>query len=192
MLFILLAKWIIKTACNIRKDVCRVIHKADNNHKAWVARHLIVSGLKNLYSGNDVHKEETEPYSLCCGSFTSLSSVQSWQSLYNNGPFQKYRHWLVRAVLCVSVKHSLMFWCLSNANKGECLNKTRCSHSSAPLPFHSLTSKRLGRRLDFPWKQHLTEKKEKPEQSFQHSVKQSGLRFLLTGLQQFNLDIARS
>lgn len=150
MLFILPAKWIIKTACNIRKDVCRVIHKADNNHKAWVARHLIVSGLKNLYSGNDVHKEETEPYSLCCGSFTSLSSVQSWQSSYNNGPFQKYRHWLVRAVLCVSVKHSLMFWCLSNANKGECLNKTRCSHSSAPLPFHSLTSKRLGRRLDFP------------------------------------------
>lgn len=34
MLFILPAKWIIKTACNIRQDVCRVIHKADNNHKA--------------------------------------------------------------------------------------------------------------------------------------------------------------
>lgn len=77
MLFILLAKWIIKTACNVRKDTCRVIHRADNNHEARVARHLIVSGLKNLYSGNDVHKEETEPHSRCGGACASLSSVQS-------------------------------------------------------------------------------------------------------------------
>lgn len=34
MLFILPAKWIIKTACNIRKDVCFVYYTTDNNHKA--------------------------------------------------------------------------------------------------------------------------------------------------------------
>lgn len=85
MLFILLARWIIKTTCTVIKDICRVIYKTDNNQEASIACHLIFSGLtqfglKILYSGNDVQEEEREPWWRRCGSYTSLSSVQSGQS----------------------------------------------------------------------------------------------------------------
>lgn len=82
MLFILHARWIIKTKRTIIKDIRRVRYKADNNQEAWIACHLIFSGLtqfeqQKLYSGNDVQEEGTEPWWWCCESYTSLSSVQS-------------------------------------------------------------------------------------------------------------------
>lgn len=114
MLFIVHARWIIKTKCTIIKDICPVIYKADDIQEAWTARHLIFFlALRNLSSESFMvvmmcrRREQSHGGVLWILHFSFICSI-----MMNNKTIvkllQKRRHRPAREAPRSSFKHA---WC---------------------------------------------------------------------------------